>query len=101
LAAREAVQDSGYISSYVSEAIASRQRICQGLDELGIHYYPSQANFVLFSAASMATPLCAALRLRGVLIRDRSYELAGCVRVTAGTKGQAETFLKELASFWR
>jgi histidinol-phosphate aminotransferase len=101
LAAREAVRDRDYLSSYVTEAIASRERICEGLGELGIRYYPSQANFVLFSAGSRAAALCAALRQRGVLIRDRSYELPGCVRVTAGTKGQAEAFLKELAGFWR
>ena len=28
------------------------------------------------------------LREAGVLVRDRSYEIAGCVRVTVGTREQ-------------
>ena len=37
----------------------------------------------------------------GVLVRDRSYELAGCVRVTVGTREQTARFLAELERIWR
>jgi histidinol-phosphate aminotransferase len=36
------------------------------------------------------------LRARGVLVRDRSYEIEGCVRVTAGTPEQAARFFTAL-----
>jgi histidinol-phosphate aminotransferase len=35
-----------------------------------------------------------------VLVRDRSYEIAGCVRVTIGTRAQAARFLEELEKLW-
>ena len=36
----------------------------------------------------------------GVLVRDRSYELPGCVRVTVGTREQALRFLAGLEEIW-
>jgi len=61
-----------------------------------VPYYMSQANFVLFRAGDRAVEIRDELKSRGVLVRDRSYELAGCVRVTVGTHDQVEKFLKEL-----
>ena len=37
----------------------------------------------------------------GVLVRDRSHEIAGCVRVTVGTREQTMRFLAELERIWR
>jgi histidinol-phosphate aminotransferase len=37
----------------------------------------------------------------GVLVRDRSYEIAGCVRVTTGTREHARRFLDALETVWR
>ncbi len=101
LAARAAVRDPAYTANYVREALAARGRICEGLTRLGIRWFPSQANFVLFQAGERAIPIRDELRRRGVLVRDRSYEVAGCVRVTAGTVAQAERFLAELEDLWR
>jgi histidinol-phosphate aminotransferase len=36
------------------------------------------------------------LREQQVLVRDRSYEIPGCVRVTVGTREQARRFLAAL-----
>jgi histidinol-phosphate aminotransferase len=41
------------------------------------------------------------LRDRGVLVRDRSYEIPGCVRVTIGTRAGAERFMAELWRLWK
>jgi histidinol-phosphate aminotransferase len=60
----------------------------------------SQANFVLFHAGDRAIEIRDQLRERGVLVRDRSYEIPGCVRVTVGTHEQVEKFLKELEAIW-
>jgi histidinol-phosphate aminotransferase len=96
IAVRAAIQDPDYIRNYVAEALSARQILCQGFHRLGLPYYPSQANFVLFRAGSRSIEIRDALRARGVLVRDRSYEIPGCVRVTAGTCAQAERFLTEL-----
>ena len=50
-------------------------------------------------AERVALPLW--LTKRGVLVRDRSYEIPGCVRVTIGTRDQAERFLTELEQLWK
>ena len=60
-----------------------------------------QANFILFYAGERAISIRDALREKGVLIRDRSYEIPGCVRVTIGTREQIERFLAELETLWK
>lgn len=100
VAARAAVQDREYVSNYVAEILAARDLACQGLGRLGIAFYPSQANFVLFQAGERAIEIRDALRDKGVLIRDRSYEIPGCVRVTIGTRAQTGRFLTELERLW-
>ncbi len=100
LAAGAAIQDREYIGNYVKEVLAARELLYQGLRKLNIAYYPSQANFVLFRAGDRAIEIRDALRDRGVLIRDRSYELPGCVRVTIGDRAQIQRFLSELEVLW-
>jgi histidinol-phosphate aminotransferase len=100
VAARAAVHDREYVPNYVAEVLAARERASQRLRKLGIKFYPSQANFILFNAGDRAIPIRDALRECGVLVRDRSYEIPGCVRVTIGTRAQIERFLAELESLW-
>jgi histidinol-phosphate aminotransferase len=100
LAAREAVRDTDYIAAYVAEVLAAREELYAGLTRIGAPYYRSQANFVLFRAGERAIPVRDRLREMGVLVRDRSYELPGCVRVTVGTRPQISRFLKALEEVW-
>lgn len=100
VAARAAVLDTEYLARYVGEILAARELCYFGLDKLNIPYFMSQANFVLFRAGDRAIPIRDALRERGVLIRDRSYEIPGCVRVTIGTREQVQRFLTELETLW-
>ncbi len=37
---------------------------------------------------------------QGVLVRDRSYEIPGGVRITAGTREQIRRVLDELEQIW-
>jgi histidinol-phosphate aminotransferase len=101
VAARAAVKDQEYIARYVGEVLAARELAYFGLDKLNVPYFMSQANFVLFKAGDRAIPIRDALRECGVLIRDRSYEIPGCVRVTIGTREQVQRFLTELETLWK
>lgn len=96
IAARAAVNDSAYVANFVRQARAARDELYAGFEKRGIGYYKSQGNFVLFRAGEKSIFLRDALRERGVLVRDRSYEIPGCVRVTAGTPEQAGRFLAAL-----
>lgn len=100
LAARAAIRDGEYVRRYVEEALAARELLCRELDRLGIPYYPSQANFVLVRAGDRSLEMRDRLREAGVLVRDRSYELPGCVRVTAGTREQVARFFEALDEVW-
>jgi histidinol-phosphate aminotransferase len=100
LAARAAVEDTDYVRKYVDEVLAAREMAYDGLAKLKIRTYASQANFILFEAGKRAMPVRDELRNRGVLVRDRSYEIPGCVRVTIGTRDQVRRFLAELESIW-
>jgi histidinol-phosphate aminotransferase len=96
LAAQEAVRDTAYVENYVTEALAARELLCVGLEKMGIDYVPSQANFVLIRIGSRSIEIRDRLREKQVLVRDRSYEIPGCVRVTVGTREQARRFLAAL-----
>jgi histidinol-phosphate aminotransferase len=100
IAIRAALEDREYVAAYTRQALDAREILYRGLASLGIRYFPSQANFVLFHAGDRARAIRDQLRDRGVLVRDRSYELPGCVRVTAGTPEQARIFLKALEEIW-
>jgi histidinol-phosphate aminotransferase len=100
MAAAAATQDRAYIENYVIEVLAARELLCVELERMGISYVPSQANFVLFRAGRRAIEIRDKLRAKGVLVRDRSYEIAGCVRVTVGTREQTRRFLNALKEIW-
>jgi histidinol-phosphate aminotransferase len=96
LCATEAVQDRAYLEAYVQEALECRDLLCQALDRLKIPCYPSQGNFVLARVGPRSREIRDQLREQGVLVRDRSYEIAGCIRITVGKKAQLRRFLAAL-----
>lgn len=100
LAAGAAVEDEAYVRSYVAEALTSRELLTSGLEKLGIQYVASSANFVLCYFGDRAIEVCDVLRENAILIRDRSYEIPGGVRITVGTPQQAQQVLDELERIW-
>ena len=99
-AVRAAIKDRAYIEKYVLEVLAARETLYVGFEQLGIPYFKSEANVVLFQAGDRAVEVRDRLREKSILVRDRSYELPGCVRVTAGTREQVRQFLGELEAIW-
>ena len=95
-AAAVAVQDRDYIDGYVREVLSARDMLYSGLSEMSVRHWRSEGNFVLFHIGDRAGEICGKLRTKGLLVRDRSYELPGCVRVTVGTKDQTRQFLQHL-----
>ncbi len=100
LAAQAAVEDTGYVQTYVAEVLAARELLCVGLEKLGIPYVPSSGNFVLGNFGKRAIEVRDALRDQAILVRDRSYEAPGCVRITVGTREQTRKMLTALEEMW-
>ena len=100
MAAAEATADQDYIRATVAEVLEARTLLCDGLGKLGISSVPSVANFVLIYAGNRAREIRDALFDRAILVRDRSYEIPGAVRITGGTREQAARILQELECIW-
>ncbi len=95
----EALADEEYLAWYVEQVRVGRGRIMAGLDELGVPYFPSEANFVLMNIGPLHRQLVEAMRRHGVLLRDRSAD-PGCdgfVRITVGIEAQVTEGLAALA----
>jgi histidinol-phosphate aminotransferase len=93
-----AIEDDAYICWYAEQILIGRERTMGGLDEMGVHYFPSAANFVLMKIGPLHKELVAAMRRRGVLLRDRSSD-PGCdgyVRITIGIGDQVTRGLDAL-----
>ncbi len=84
----EALSDQDYVTAYVEQVSQNRADLEQHLRELGLEYWPSQANFVLARVGERHREFVGRMREHGVLVRDRSADpgCAGCVRITVGTK---------------
>lgn len=85
-----ALKDKTYLEWYVAEVLAARRDLVSALDALKIRSWPSEANFVLVDIGPKHRAFTAAMKHRGVLVRDRSSDpgCAGCVRITVGTRQQ-------------
>ena len=82
-----------------TEVIERREELLNALRKInGIHPYPSEANFIFFSCDFDADRVYGLLLHNGILIKNLSGPgiLKNCMRVTVGTRGENEEFLKAL-----
>jgi histidinol-phosphate aminotransferase len=96
MAAAKAVKDQQFVTGYVTEVLAARELAYFELEKLRLKYFPSEANFVLVEFGKLAPIVTDGLRRQGVLVRDRSYEIDGCVRITIGTRDQMRFLFEKL-----
>jgi len=83
-----ALADEEYVAWYSEQVRMGRERMMNGLCELGVPFFPSHANFVLMNIGPKHRELVTAMRSHGVLLRDRSTD-PGCdgfVRITIGVE---------------
>jgi len=84
----EALADKDYLDWYILQVHQGRERLFAALRELGVRTWPSAANFVLMDIGPRHKEFAAAMRARGILLRDRSTD-PGCdgyVRITIGVE---------------
>lgn len=101
-----ALADTEYLAWYAEQVRAGRERVEAELAGMGVRFWPSEANFVLFEIGPRHAELVARMREKGVLLRDRSSDPGcdGLVRITIGiedhvARGMAalKETLKEMA----
>jgi histidinol-phosphate aminotransferase len=94
-----ALTDREYVREYVDQVRRGRDQLQKELDQRGIRYWSSKANFVLVSFGPLKTAFIQSMRARGILVRDRSQDhgCEGCVRITLGTSEQTAQLLRTLS----
>ena len=101
VAAIAALRDGKYVKKYAREIKAARQYFEGELKRLKVQYIRSAANFVLVRFGDQAVAVKNGLRDHGILVRDRSYEAPGWVRVTIGTMPQMRRLVREMIKWHR
>ena len=101
VAGRLALRWQGEMEARVAAIVAERERLTEALRRLPVDVFPSGANFVLFRlrpGAADALGVWKGLVERSVLVRDCTSwpRLAGCLRVTVGTRDENDAFLAAL-----
>ncbi len=94
----EALQDQEYVGRYVAQVLSNRDKLQQELGDLGLHYWPSHANFVFVHIGPAHAEFVQALRDRGILVRDRHTDpgCEGCVRLTVGSDEHSQILIGAL-----
>lgn len=99
-----AVERRDELAAGVADIVSERERLATGLASIdGVRVWPSAANFVLARVPDAAR---VRRRLRddfSVLVRDFSSApgLAGCLRISVGTRRENDTLLDALATILR
>lgn len=76
---------------------AEKPFLYKAFDELGIRYWPSEANFILFKSPLPVQAFMSRVLDEGVMVRSAEVMRAkGCVRVTSGMHVANEAFVKTL-----
>jgi histidinol-phosphate aminotransferase len=93
-----ALDDHGYLEWSVAQALESRGLIVKMCERQHLKYWPSDGNFVLVRIGPEAGAVAAALRDRGILVRDKSAARGceGCLRITAGVVEHTSAMLAAL-----
>jgi histidinol-phosphate aminotransferase len=100
VAAEAALGDRRTIAAFVRETVRRRDAFAQALTQLGVKVYPSAGNFLLADFGARGPAFFARLRYAGILVRERSKEIApGFVRISIGTQAEMTRLLKQARKF--
>ncbi len=97
IAARAALADEEFLEKSRAMVRAGMDQINRGLEEMGLEYLPSAANFILFSTPYPCRELYPRLLQKGVIFRPADiFCLPKHFRVTVGTEEENARFLQAL-----
>jgi len=88
-----------YFSGHATEIVQERAWLSAELSAMGLHVYPSQANFLVVKSGMLGQNLVKALSDLGVLIKNLCGShplLRNCVRITVSTRSENAQLLAAL-----
>ena len=99
IAAIAALDDQDYVKKSCEMNNQGRQLLEEAFSQLGLQWYPSQANFLLVDFGKSAKPFFDKLLKKGYITRlVENYGLPNCLRITIGTKKQNAGLISALES---
>jgi histidinol-phosphate aminotransferase len=102
VAAEAAVRDRRTMRRYVSEVKRLREWLGRELSRLGVKTFPSAGNFLLADFGPRGPALFRKLERQGILLRERSREIApGFVRISIGTGVEMRTLMKVICKEYK
>lgn len=92
-----ALEDQEFIHSCKEKNQNGKKQFVHFCDKHGLHYYPTQTNFILFEVKADSDVVFNEMMKRGFIIRSgNALDAPGYIRVTIGTEEQNEKFLSLL-----
>ena len=96
-AAVAALEDEGFLKDTVNLVSAELDFIYDALDNVGIEYWKSQANFLMIKVGKNANEVFEDLLKQGIIVRSMtSYGYPDCIRVTVGLHDENVRLLEVL-----
>lgn len=96
-AALYALNDNEFLLKTKRIVSEGKSYLYEKLNELGIAYVPSVANFILIDTGKDGVSVFKSMLKQGVIVRDlKQYGLKSFIRVTVGTKKENKKFIKTL-----
>ncbi len=94
-----ALKDEEFISKVRALALNEKQFMYTQLDELGVKYWKTQANFIMMEPEMSPSDFEDAMLKEGIMVRPVGpFGAPTCVRVTLGTREANEAFLEAYKS---
>lgn len=96
-AALQRLKDIRPITVQTDTLIAERKRLAEKLEAIPVveKVWPSDANFLLVRVKD-ADYIYNKLIEKNIIVRNRSREVSGCLRITAGTRSENDRLIDEL-----
>lgn len=93
-----AIADGGYRDEYLRQVETSKALLYEACGRWGMHYWRSDANFVLVRTGDWTDAVMAGAGARGIYLRHRPNEpgCAGCIRVTTGVVDHTKRVLQAM-----
>jgi histidinol-phosphate aminotransferase len=105
LAVKAAMGDAEFVARSITNNELGKAQLYAAFERLGLHAYPTAANFIAVEIPAKASDAYQALLERGVIVRSGDgLRMPGRLRVTVGTPEENAAFLRELEALlpeWR
>ncbi|HPD61316.1 MAG TPA: histidinol-phosphate transaminase, partial [Thermodesulfobacteriota bacterium] len=96
-AALAALEDNAHFEKTIQIVSEGRQYLYQKLDQLGVHYIPSQSNFIMIHLGEKCAQLYDSLLRMGVIVRPlTSFGFPEHIRISIGTSEENKRFIDTL-----